>query len=226
MAHLPRPQGRETLRRNARRVQGVRKCEQRCIHRFVGQLERAVMVSERNFCATIDQCLHRLSWVHEVDAHEQTRLISTDRQNSDFKWPVTLSRTAEIVSVTVARVKRHDKCARRALRSRTTPIRPWLRSDKLRADQCRDATSVTATSCADIDPIAPVISFGSNGRVEIAHDDVITERCDYARTMCGCYPRQSTDIEMIVVAVRHQNEIDRRQIGKGDAGVVNTHWAR
>src|ERR1700720_1319548 len=80
-----------------------------------------------------------------------------------------------------------------------------------------------ATSAA-LDPIAPAISFGHNGRGEIADDDVVSERCDYARTMCARYPRQSTDIEMIVVAVRHQNEIDGRQVGKGDPGVVDALW--
>jgi hypothetical protein len=59
---------------------------------------------------------------------------------------------------------------------------------------------------------------------KIAHDDVITERRDDARAVRRCYPRQSADIEMIVVAVRHQDDIDRRQIGKRDAGVVNALW--
>ena len=55
LPHLPRPQGREALRRNTGHVQGLRKCEKGRINRFIGQLERAVMVGERNFCTTIDQ---------------------------------------------------------------------------------------------------------------------------------------------------------------------------
>ena len=78
---------------------------------------------------------------------------------------------------------------------------------------------------ADLDPIAPVISFGRNGRVEIAHDDVVSERCDYARTMCARYSRQSTDIEMIIVAVRHQHEVDRRQAGKLNSWLIDPPWS-
>ena len=44
------------------------------------------------------------------------------------------------------------------------------------------------------------------------------------RAVRGCYPRQSTDVEMVVVAVRHQHGVNRRQISKRDAGVVNTLW--
>jgi len=45
------------------------------------------------------------------------------------------------------------------------------------------------------------------------------------RAMRGRYPRQGADIEMIVVAVRHQHDIDRRQIGKSNARVVNALWS-
>src|SRR6266705_1930994 len=85
LPHLARPQCREALRRNSCRVQGLYKFEERRIDRFIGQLERAVMVSEGSFCTTIDPCLHCLGWVHVVIAHKPTRLVRTDRQNSELK---------------------------------------------------------------------------------------------------------------------------------------------
>ena len=80
-------------------------------------------------------------------------------------------------------------------------------------------------SIANIDPIIPVVGFCGNGGVKLAHDDVITERGDHTRAMRGCYSRQSTDVKMIVVAVRHQHDVDRRQISKGDARIVNALWS-
>jgi hypothetical protein len=44
-------------------------------------------------------------------------------------------------------------------------------------------------SRAYIDTFFPIIGLGHNCRIKTAHDNVITERCDYARTMRGCYPR-------------------------------------
>jgi len=79
-------------------------------------------------------------------------------------------------------------------------------------------------SRADIDAFFPIISFGCNCRIKIAHDSVVTERCDYARTMRGCYPRQSTDIEMVIVAVRHQHDVNTRQITKCYARIIYPPW--
>jgi len=65
-------------------------------------------------------------------------------------------------------------------------------------------------SAADINTITPVVGFRSNCRVKISHDDVVAQRCDYARAMYDCYPRQGTDVEMIIVAVRYQYDVNRR----------------
>jgi hypothetical protein len=80
-------------------------------------------------------------------------------------------------------------------------------------------------STANIDTIIPVVGLCGNGGIKLADDDVITERGDHTRAMCGCYPRQSTDVKMIVVAVRHQHDVDGRQISKGDARIVNALWS-
>src|SRR5712672_2766010 len=77
-----------------------------------------------------------------------------------------------------------------------------LRSEKLRADQCRAATSVTATP-APMYPILPVVGFGPDCRIVISHNGVIAERRNDACAMRGCQPRQSSEIEMIIVAVRY-----------------------
>ena len=96
-----------------------------------------------------------------------------------------------------------------------------LRSDTLRADQCRVATSVTATPARRSHPIVPVVGFSGDCRIAIAHDGVIAERRDDARAMRGGEPRQCLDIQMIVVCVRYQDDIDRRQVGEGDARIVH-----
>ena len=77
-------------------------------------------------------------------------------------------------------------------------------------------------SGADIHPLAPVVGFGGNRRIMTAHDGVIAERRDHARPMCGGKPRQRGKIEMIVMAVRHQHDVDRRQVDKGDARIVHS----
>ena len=52
--HLPRAERSETLGRNARCGQSVRKCKARRVNRFIGKLESAVVMGEPNFCSTID----------------------------------------------------------------------------------------------------------------------------------------------------------------------------
>jgi hypothetical protein len=52
--HLPRAQRSETLGRKPRCVQSVRKCKARRVNRFIGKLESAVMMGERNFRSTVD----------------------------------------------------------------------------------------------------------------------------------------------------------------------------
>jgi hypothetical protein len=104
LPYLSRPQCGKTIQRNACRAQGVRKRKQRRVNRFIGELERAVMMGQGNTSTAIDQRLHRLGWVHVVVAHKPTRLVSTDGENNQFKRPVTFSCTAKIVPVAVTRV--------------------------------------------------------------------------------------------------------------------------
>src|SRR5271163_4053997 len=75
---------------------------------------------------------------------------------------------------------------------------------------------------ADIRPIVPVIDFGGDRRIVTAYDGVVAERRDDARAMRFGEPRQRRDIEMVVVRVRDENDVDRRQVSKGDARIVDT----
>src|SRR5260370_12378043 len=77
-------------------------------------------------------------------------------------------------------------------------------------------------SHADIYPTMPIVGFGSDCRIVVAHDGVSAERRDDACGMCCRNPRQSGEIEMIIMAMRHQHDIDWWQICKGDAWIVDT----
>ena len=55
---------------------------------------------------------------------------------------------------------------------------------------------------ADLDPIVPIVAFGGDGRIVIAHNGVVAERRDDARAMRGRKPRQRHDVQMIVMPVR------------------------
>ena len=76
-------------------------------------------------------------------------------------------------------------------------------------------------ACADIYGLVPVVGLGRDGGIVIAHDGVVAERRDHARAVRGDKPRQGADVEMVVVSVRHQDRVDRRQIGKGDARIID-----
>src|SRR5580704_10846462 len=93
--HLAGLQGAEALGRNARSLQGFGKRGERRIDRFVGKLERAVMVRERLIGAAIDKGLHRLRRIHVLVAHEPARLIGADRQNGELERPVALAGAAK-----------------------------------------------------------------------------------------------------------------------------------
>ena len=67
----------------------------------------------------------------------------------------------------------------------------------------------------------PVETFRGDGRIMGAHHGVIAERRDDARPMGGGQPRQRRDIEMIIMPVRHQHRIDRRQCIECDARIVD-----
>src|ERR1700692_2587008 len=76
----------------------------------------------------------------------------------------------------------------------------------------------------DINPITPIESLRGYCGIVISHNGVITERRDDAHTMGAREPRQGHDIEMIVMAVRYQHDIDRRQILKCDTRIVDALW--
>ncbi len=76
-------------------------------------------------------------------------------------------------------------------------------------------------SRAKIQARVPVVRFRLDCGVVISHDGVIAERRDDACAMRGCDPRQRDDIKMIVVAVRHQYDVDRRQVGKCNTWIVD-----
>ena len=107
--------------------------------------------------------------------------------------------------------------------SRTKPAHSaLLRSNNPRADQCRIGTSVTAIAAAEFNAVMPVERLGADRAVGAAHGDIVAERRNHAgRKPCGEL-RQRCQIEMIVVAVRHQRDVDGRKRVEGDSGVVVT----
>src|SRR6202161_1406717 len=82
--HLAGPQGAGALGRNTGSLQGLGKREKRRLDRFIGELERAVMVRERKLGAAIARGLHRLRRIHVLLAHEPARLIGADRQDGEL----------------------------------------------------------------------------------------------------------------------------------------------
>src|ERR1700733_2245372 len=79
-------------------------------------------------------------------------------------------------------------------------------------------------SRTDIHSIIPVVALGHDCRIVISHDGVVAEGRDDARVMPSREPRQCSDIEMIVVAVRYQNDINRRQVRKCDTWIIDALW--
>lgn len=66
----------------------------------------------------------------------------------------------------------------------------------------------------------PVERLGFDRGIGCPHRDVVAERRDHARTKCPRELRQRRDVEMVVVAVRHQHDIDPGQFIECDAGIV------
>src|SRR5580700_10482167 len=93
--HLAGPQGAEALGRNTGSLQAVGKRDERRIDRFVGELERAVMVRERQLGAAITIGLHRLRRIHVLVAHEPARLVGADRQDGELERSVMLAGAAK-----------------------------------------------------------------------------------------------------------------------------------
>ena len=102
MPDLPRAQRAESPGRNPGRVERIGERMQRCIDRFIGELECAVVAGERRLGAAIDQCLHGLGGVHVLLAHEPARLVRPDRQDCEPGWSVTVAHAAEMSAVALA----------------------------------------------------------------------------------------------------------------------------
>jgi hypothetical protein len=69
--------------------------------------------------------------------------------------------------------------------------------------------------------IVPVVGLRGDPRVVGAHDGVVAERGDDARTIGGREPRQGRDVEVVVVIMRDQHRVDCRQRTEGDARIVD-----
>ena len=178
------------------------------------------MVSERKLCAAIDKRLHRLGRIHMLVAHEPARLVGPDRQNGELEWPVAIARAAEMPAVAVAGIGDEIDSPGRSLNHERRPQRHVAVGQATRRPMER-GNQRRRNSGADINPLMPIVGFGRDCGIMILHDCVIAERRDDARAMRGRQPRQRGDIEMIVVSVRHQHDIDRRQVRKADARVVH-----
>jgi hypothetical protein len=75
---------------------------------------------------------------------------------------------------------------------------------------------------AKVDAIPPVERFGFDRVVAVTHGDVVAERRDHPRRELGGKFRQRRDVEMIVMAMRHQHDIDVRQRLERDTGIIMT----
>ncbi len=75
---------------------------------------------------------------------------------------------------------------------------------------------------AKLDAVMPVERLGADRAVGAAHGEIVAERRDHARREFRGEFRQRRDVEMIVMAMRHQHDVDRRQRVERNAGIVVT----
>ena len=68
------------------------------------------------------------------------------------------------------------------------------------------------------DPLAPVVGLGTQGRVVTAQDRVVAERHDDAAGMDPRQRRQGREIHVVVMVVRDEDRVERRQCFHRDAG--------
>ena len=152
-------------------------------------------------------------------AHEPARLVGADRQDGELERSVALAGAAKQPAVAVAGIGDDiDSSDWRVDHERRPQRHVAIRQVARRPMACRNQRHRRG---AEIDAVIPIESFGRDRGIMIAHDRVIAERRDDPRAMRGGEPRQRRDIEMIVVGVRHQHDVDRRQVGEGDAGIVD-----
>src|SRR4051812_32156167 len=60
---------------------------------------------ERQFGAAVQKRPHGLLRIHVLLAHEPTRFVSPDRQYRETEWTICRTRRAEIMSLTVTRIR-------------------------------------------------------------------------------------------------------------------------
>ncbi len=83
-----------------------------------------------------------------------------------------------------------------------------------------------ADAVAEIDALMPVVGLGADRGIVILDDGVVAERRDDAAMEFRGEARQRFRVEMVVVTVRHQHDVDRRQRVERDARIVHAHRAR
>ena len=71
-------------------------------NRLVGQLERPVVMAERELGAAGLERAHGLGRVHVHVAHEPARLVGADRQDREPERAVAVARRAEMLPVAIA----------------------------------------------------------------------------------------------------------------------------
>src|SRR2546426_12576811 len=95
LPHLPGLERAEALGGDAAVVERGGERRARRVDRLIGELERAVMVRERELGAAFDERLHRLLRVHVLVAHEPARLVGADRQDGEAERAVERTGFAE-----------------------------------------------------------------------------------------------------------------------------------
>ena len=132
----------------------------------------------------------------------------------------TVARRAEVRAVAVAGIGNVIDAARRRLDDEGRPqclvaVEQMARRPvPHRRERDRNARS-------KLDAIAPIVGLDADRRIVVAHDRVVTERRDNAASMRGRESRQRRDIEMVIMAMRHQHRVDRRQRVECDARIVH-----
>ena len=120
-----------------------------------------------------------------------------------------------------SRNRRRDRCGPAGVSMTKAAHSALLRSSRSARRPVPHRRERDRNARSELDAIVPIVGLDADRRVVVAHDRVVAERRDDARPMRGRESRQRRDIEMVVVAMRHQHGIDRRQRVERDAGIVH-----
>ncbi len=74
---------------------------------------------------------------------------------------------------------------------------------------------------AGIEPFAPVVRGDAHAGHGRADDGIVADRRHDQRVMALLQPLQRREVEVVVVIVADQHHVDRRQVGEGDARLVD-----